>query len=637
LLVGACLVVFVALLVAWRWSSGHHTSQGDIPSQPVDDPRLTAAARWPNVHPEVKYVGDEACADCHEAIARTYRQHPMGRSLARAADVATEPLDEGAHNPFEAGGFRYRVERRAGHVFHRETAEGPEGRVLTEQETEVHFAVGSGQRGRSYLINRDGWLLQSPVTWYPQKGRWNLSPGYEKTNPHFTRAVIPDCLYCHSYRALPVEHAVNRFEPPVFRGLAIGCERCHGPGELHVRIRQSGETVDGIDRTIVNPRHLEHSLREAVCQQCHLQGEERVLRRGRRHFDFRPGLPLHQFLVDFVKPAGKQADTKFVGAVEQMYASRCFRVGRGERKMGCTSCHDPHAAPGPDQKAAYYRGRCLECHAERGCSVPPAVRREKQGDNCVACHMPPTGSEVNHASTTDHRVPRFLSGAPRSDAGASGAEPPLVPFHHSLLAPDEGEGMGRDLGVALMQAADRRPAEARRLAALALPLLNAAAEAHPDDLPACHFRGDALWTHGRAEDALEVYESVLAQEPRRELSLNRAAALALRLKRPDLAETYARRSLEVNPWRWQTYHDLATAHVLRQDWGGAAEACRQALKVQPTSLPCRSLLIACHLRLGDGHRARAEFETYLLLHPPDRHEALRRWFDEMNSRWKPKA
>ena len=47
-----------------------------------------------------------------------------------------------------------------------------------------------------------------------------------------------------------VAGTVNRYEPPIFRGYAIGCERCHGPGELHVR---RPTMVDGRDVTIVNP------------------------------------------------------------------------------------------------------------------------------------------------------------------------------------------------------------------------------------------------------------------------------------------------------------------------------------------------------------------------------------------------
>src|SRR5262249_44713721 len=154
------------------------------------------------------------------------------------------------------------------------------------------------------------------------------------------------------------------------------------------------------------PRRLSHALREAVCQQCHLQGEERVPRRGRTSFEFRPGMPVQEFFVDYVKPAKYQSEPKFVGTVEQMVASRCYQESAGEQKLGCTSCPDPHALPPPAQKLAYYRARCQTCHTDQACRIALAVRRKDNGDNCVACHMPPTGSEINHTSVTDHRIVR---------------------------------------------------------------------------------------------------------------------------------------------------------------------------------------------------------------------------------------
>ena len=54
------------------------------PAGPAEapDPRLTAATPYRNVRPDVKYVGDEACARCHPAIAASFREHSMGQSLA---------------------------------------------------------------------------------------------------------------------------------------------------------------------------------------------------------------------------------------------------------------------------------------------------------------------------------------------------------------------------------------------------------------------------------------------------------------------------------------------------------------------------------------------------------------------------
>ena len=158
---------------------------------------------------------------------------------------------------------------------------------------------------------------------------------------------------------------LNRYEPPIFEGHAIGCERCHGPGALHVNAARPSA---GPDLTIVNPAHLAPALRESVCQQCHLQGWFRFPRAGRDFFDFRPGLPLHRFLAVFVRKEGNPDRLELIGQVEQMESSRCFRASGGQ--LGCISCHDPHRLPAPAIKAEYYRGRCLECHERKGCALP---------------------------------------------------------------------------------------------------------------------------------------------------------------------------------------------------------------------------------------------------------------------------
>ena len=62
-----------------------------------------------------------------------------------------------------------------------------------------------GGRGSAYLIERDGFLFQSPITWYVRERKWDLPPGYEKVNLHFDRPVEHHCLYCHANRVEPVD------------------------------------------------------------------------------------------------------------------------------------------------------------------------------------------------------------------------------------------------------------------------------------------------------------------------------------------------------------------------------------------------------------------------------------------------
>jgi hypothetical protein len=295
-----------------------------------DDPRLAFETIYRNVRPEVRYVGDEACERCHQEMADAYRKHPMGRSLAPVPQAEPiERYDTRAQNPFIASGLMYEVERSADRLMHTEKRVDSKGRVVVELKAEVQYALGSGTRGRSYLVEHDGFLFQSPISWYAGNNVWDLAPTYRTYNQHFNRPIPGECLFCHANRAEPIEDSLNHFRTPIFQGFAIGCERCHGPGELHVRLRESKQSVAGLDDTIVNPERLAPELRESVCQQCHLQAVVRVVKHNRHLEDFRPGLPLNQFVSYFVFPPSQVDSKRAVGQVEQMYASHCFQESGG--------------------------------------------------------------------------------------------------------------------------------------------------------------------------------------------------------------------------------------------------------------------------------------------------------------------
>jgi hypothetical protein len=620
-LAGALLTVLaLALFAAWKWRARQAPPPAD------DDPRWTFATPYRNVRPDVKYVGDEACARCHAEQSETYARHPMGRSLALVSLAApVERYGPGARNPFEKSGSQFLVSRHGDRVLHREIRRDPQGRTVTELEAEVRFAVGSGTRGRTYLIDRDGYLFQSPISWFGREEFWDTTPGMQAAE-HFDRPASAQCLFCHCNRAEPVEDTVNRYRPPIFHGHAIGCERCHGPGQLHVERQQGGERYTGPDNTIVNPRRLEPALREAVCQQCHLQGESRVLRRNRQPFDFRPGLPLHRFLSVFVRHPGWNDRPAAAGHTEQMYQSRCFQQSKGA--LGCISCHDPHKLPAAEERVAYYRGRCLTCHQDTSCALPAAARREtNRADSCIDCHMPRTNSQIVHLAVTDHRIVRSAAHAPFTTAPPGLpplGEAPLLHFHRDLEgAPDAG--VSRDLGLALAELGRTSPGLARRVGPLALPLLEEAVQRAPEDVPAWEARGTTLWLLGRQAEALTAFETALAKAPRREEALTYAAYLAGADGRADTAVGYWRRAIALNPWCSQYRYRLARLLTELERWPEAVAEGEAAVRLNPFSEDVRLLLIRGYLNTGKKDRANAELDTLLRMKPADA-EALRRWF-----------
>jgi hypothetical protein len=555
----------------------------------------------------------------------------MGRSLSRIASAPPVSMPgSGGSVSFKSGSLQLTVERRGGREIHREAQLDGQGRVVAAIEAEVHYALGSGSRGVAYLTERDGRLFQSPISWYSQKQRWDLSPGYEQHNFHFDRPIESQCLFCHANRPEPVEWTVNRYEEPIFRlGEAIGCERCHGPGELHTR---GQDLVDGRDLTIVNPRHLEASLRAAVCEQCHLLGDQRIGRPGRDEFDFRPGLPM----IDFCAVYGRVSQTglKAVGQVEQMKASRCFRASEG--RFGCTSCHDPHQVPKALEKTAYFRQRCLNCHEEKPCTLPaPARLAASRDDSCIECHMPKTKStEIVHISTTDHRVLRVPSGELTETANTP-SRMPLVLLNGGR-AVGEAMGLGRELALALAADLPRSPdsPQQKPLQSKILSMLDHVSVEYPDDLIAQRMKAQVLARSERRADAIQLLDAVLKRAPSYEQALDEYLTYTLDAENAQAAWGAATRAVAVNPWSSVFHERLAYIAIEREDWKLAKHEARLALGINPFLRFARMFGIQCLLYEKDVKSAETEFSILVELHPEER-TGLTKWFDGWRRKFQP--
>jgi tetratricopeptide (TPR) repeat protein len=604
----AAAILFILGASAWLWRRGRESD-------------ATGVTPYRNTRAGVKYVGDAACVECHRAISESYQSHSMGRSLyAINEDVGEDQGTAEERLLFESQGFQYSLQKRDGKTFHRELRRDKEGQLIGAVEGEVKYVLGSGTRAKAFLFERDGYLFQSPVTWYAQNRGWDLAPGYERREGRFERQITPGCLTCHANQAEHVAGTEGRYRPPTFRGHAIGCERCHGPGALHVANPQDAAAGPNI----VNPVDLKLLLREDVCQQCHLLGEATIDRRGHALADYRPGLALSDFVTVFSRPPGLHEGHTNGDHVEQMSRSRCFRASDGA--LGCVSCHDPHRLPAPESKVAYYEERCLACHADRGCALSPLERNERGNEHdCIFCHMPrvPT-SDVRHLATTLHSIPRDRERA-RAQTAAGSSQPidgnALVPFHRDRMSARRRADADRDLGVALRQ-------RGRRGATKALPLLSRALSDHPDDLLARESFAFALWGLGRDREALETFETVLRAEPNRESALEAAALLAGDLGTPDAAVSYWRRAIAVDPWRSSFHAELAGQLVRLNQWPEAVSAAERALAINPASVKARLAQVAASHRAGNSAEARARFDSLLGFDPPDR-EAIIRWYEAL--------
>lgn len=516
-------------------------------------------------------TGSAACAACHSNIYKSYIGTRMAQSSGRIAEGSFQEKFDRSEFSHALSGVRYRVYRGENNILF--DFDLSDAAVRLHGSRRLEYFVGAGNLGRSYLFSVEGFLYQAPVSYYSAQHRWDLSPGYERYDHlYLTRPVEPECLQCHASRLQPIDETLNGFATVPFLEGGIGCERCHGPGEEHIGKARSGVIEGGIG--IVNPRKLSPERRDSVCAQCHLAGVARINRPGRDIGSFRPGDLLSDHISVFTW-SDAPAETKVTGHFEKLAQSRC-KIASGNR-LWCGACHDPHFLPPEVEKASYFRGKCLVCHAATSCKATPALRA--RGDNnCIVCHMPKNPViDVAHAAYTDHSIPRNAVSITRQTSSAG----VLVPFGRSSTS-------GRDLGLAyaLVVESARNPVHEAR----AFELLKTAVEQQPNDIPALVQLANLYGYRSDEDHAIALYEKAVRADPRQVASANNLAVYLMKRGRADEAMRLWSGALARSPGFEVAGMNLAMAQFRAGDSKSAEGTLVKALALNPGDTAARKLL-----------------------------------------------
>lgn len=383
-----------------------------------------------NLHDSVRYVGMQTCMQCHSGIHSSFLQTGMGKSLAKASkskssasfnhlDVVNDTATGYSYLPFWQGDSL---------VIKEFLLKGKD--TLFQRNEIVSYIIGSGQHTNSHLLLDNGYLFQAPLTFYTQEKKWDLPPGFENgANSRFNRILGLECISCHNAYPSFVEGSENKYNQ-IPQG--IDCERCHGPGEIHVRQKQNGIIVDTskyIDFSIVNPAKLSIDKQFDLCQRCHLQGNA-VLVNGKSFFDFKPGMNLHE-VIEVYLPRYSDSKEKFIMAshADRLQQSECF-IKMASKKgsnnelrpyknaLTCVSCHNPHVSV-KDTDPKVFIQTCKNCHQKEhvnDCSASETERSLKEND-CISCHMPVSSSiDIPHVSVHDHYIRKEVLSLKTEDA-----------------------------------------------------------------------------------------------------------------------------------------------------------------------------------------------------------------------------
>jgi Tfp pilus assembly protein PilF len=562
------------------------------------------------------YVDDAACASCHPAIARSYREKGMARAFHRPGP-ATDGEDFAAP-PFvhAASGQIFQMSRRGGRLLFRRWQTGPDGKPVNVFEQPVDWVLGSGDHARIYLYRTGmGELYQLPLAWYSQTRSWGMAPGYDRPDHDgVVRRVRRECLFCHTaYPDLPAG-ADAYGAPQVFPAQlpeGIGCQRCHGPGADHVWLASGGIGVRAeIRASIFNPGRLPAARRDEVCQGCHLQPSVAlpgVRRFGRGDFSFRPGEALGGYLVQTdVEEEGRTPAGRFEinHHPYRLRQSRCYLESGGA--LSCLTCHDPHRRIPDSEKAAHFQAACLTCHRPDACHRPRTAGDTGPGD-CASCHMAKRRTQdVVRAVMTDHLI-RRRPGGPELLAPLAESEPLLtavrlpgpdapggalgevyradavvravrsaaaVDYLEKMLAVAKPAEMEPWLDLAQGQLGQRRFAEAERT-------LTGFLEGHPAHPLAMEWLALSRAGQGKIDEAITVLRQTLAAGGERpEAEFNLGTLLAGR-HLPAEAEEHLERAVVLRPNLVAAWYRLGEVRATLGRPSDAAACYRRALEIDP--------------------------------------------------------
>ena len=515
---------------------------------------------------------------------------------------------------FSAKGNRYyTVYQESGDLYQSTYELDRNGHRIDSIAHRIDYVTGGERTGYSYLFRGGPWIFQAPLSYYAHSKTWELSPGYVADDPGFNRVMTTSCLLCHNGQPDPEAKRDGMYKEPPFRfgELGIGCEACHGPGELHVKAMEGkkGRVLgpSEVDTSIVNPAKLSPRLADDLCRECHQAGDAVVLYPGKGYLDYRPGTALTETMAIVKRPikAGQREEANRLetnppirGSLEQplwwknstLELSKCYQASHG--RLTCSTCHSVHHAPKVADERAAYRAACLGCHTTASCTLKPEdARRVEAKDDCIECHMekrPVAG--IAHSNDTKHRIVRF-PGQPLPEIAFEQPTPDLP-------------------GLLWL---NRKPGERM-----------------PDVAQL-----EAYFTVARKDPSLWPYwlrklDELSRTAPDDPTVLNSLGAVELAQKKDNAkaAEDFAR-ALKLGSEEPTTFLNLATA---LENLGRANEAravLERGVAAYPYSGPLVAQLARNYAAGGEAWRARAVVERYRALFPED--PALRdveRYLDE---------
>ncbi len=350
---------------------------------------LAATAQEPKPH----FVGSESCKKCHEKQYDGWKQ-------TRMANVVQNPKE---HPEAVLGDFAH------------------DDPVRTFGLDQVAFVYGSRWKQR-YFTKRGDDYYPLPAQWDVKKAKWlpyhvELGtdwwvPFYGPTN--FDRPTGPTCDGCHSVNYdIETKHVTE---------WNVGCEKCHGPGSIHVE--------HPTRKNIINSETLDYVSANDTCMQCHSQGRPLTDPIAGKHYDWPVGYLPGERLADYwkleeMKPgaANFYQFADMTAHKNRMQGNDFVQSNMYHRGIRCFDCHEVHSNQNTANLMMPGNDLCLFCHGKQNPAGLQGTVSEhthhaegSTGSQCAACHLPKIEQTIKDNYVSAHTF-RFITPAETDQLG----------------------------------------------------------------------------------------------------------------------------------------------------------------------------------------------------------------------------
>ena len=576
-----------------------------------------------------RYVDPALCAQCHPKVWGTYRHTGMARSFYRPTTATTIGNDGKAIAFFHKASESYfTMFERDGRFYQGRYQVGFDGKETNRFEKEIDYIVGSGNHVRTYLHRASrNTLVELPLAWYAEGGgSWAMNAGYDRPDhAGFSREVSYSCIFCHNGISAIPSPSSEAGAKPVFPGRlseGIDCQRCHGPGSLHVRAAQTpGAKMKNIREAIIKPARLNAERQLELCMQCHLETTSfrlpaSIVRFDRGPFSYRPGEPLADFMLHFDRAPVKDRDDRddrfeIAGAAYRLRQSACFEKSGGA--LLCTTCHDQHDIPHGEEAAEHYTNVCRQCHGAPFDKVVASGSHTRSSD-CTGCHMPKRRTDdAVHVVMTDHYIQRrkaqrdLLAPIPERRGVDDNAYHGAVVLYYPNNLPNAQD---RELYSAVAQVS-----QGSNLVDGIQALTAAIEKYHPDRMEYYLQLGDAWRDSGQTASALPWYEEAAKRKPDSAIALQRLGVTLRSSGQLVRAAAILKRAIEVSPGDAATWHQLGLAYLAQGSRSDAVAAFEKAIALDPDMAEAFNSLGGVRLESGDLPRAVTAFREAIRIQP----------------------